>query len=989
MTAGIADKNQRDAALDASRSFIVQAPAGSGKTELLVQRYLRLLEVVRKPEEIVAITFTRKAAAEMKRRVLEKAAPELAPRLRIQTIDALCASLTRQMPVLAKFGAPPEIVQDASELYREAAVRALNELSAPVARLLAHLDNDGSGAARLIANMLAKRDQWMRRTGVPPTRAELEAALAAERERLLANARALLPGASAELAAELLTQQDEWRKRSMQAQALSGNEPLQGALAALLAMPPARYSDAQWQALEAILALLNPAVAQLKVVFAERMQCDFTEVAQGALRALGEPDEPTDLMLSLDYRIHHLLVDEFQDTSVSQWELLERLTAGWQPDEGKTLFVVGDPMQSIYRFREAEVALFLHARHAGLGSVRLEPLTLSTNFRSQAGVVDWINTVFRQVLPAQEDESSGAVPYSPSTAKYPALPGDAATWQLFEERADEAQETVRRVKEAQGTCAILVRNRSHLDEIVPALKEAGLRFRAIEIEQLGEKQVVQDLYALTRALLHPADRVAWLAILRAPWCGLALEDLARLAEGKSGRTIWELMNDDLVVCKLSEDGRKRLMRAWEPIGQAMIHRLRGTLRDRVEGCWLALGGPACVEDRTDLEDAGIYLDELERLEEAGAIGDLNVLAEALERLYALPDLEADERLQIMTIHKAKGLEFDTVLVPGLDRTPQQGDRPLFIHKELADRKLLLAPIRESGERKDAAYDYVRALEREAEDTEAGRLLYVACTRAKQRLHLLGCVKVGEDGQARAPNKRSLLAKVWCLASEITVVPSSPRRGGDEVAGVVDRLRRLPVDFALPAPPAPVQWQAPPEGREDAEQIEFSWVGETARHIGTVVHRWLQRIAEDALEGWDTKRLERLRSQFQIGLQQRGVPPVELEKAANLVSTALRNTITDDRGRWLLGPHPEARSEYRLRDATRRYVIDRVLRDEDGVRWIVDFKTSRHEGADIEAFLDRERERHGPQLERYARALGEARLGLYFALLRGWREWAVP
>jgi len=101
----IADQAERHAALDVTRSFIVQAPAGSGKTALLVERYLRLLKTVQKPEEIVAITFTKKAAAEMRRRVIEQISPELAPRLRIQTIDALCASLTAQMPVLSKFGA--------------------------------------------------------------------------------------------------------------------------------------------------------------------------------------------------------------------------------------------------------------------------------------------------------------------------------------------------------------------------------------------------------------------------------------------------------------------------------------------------------------------------------------------------------------------------------------------------------------------------------------------------------------------------------------------------------------------------------------------------------------------------------------------------------------------------------------------------------------------------------------------------------------------
>jgi len=134
-----ADHAQRQAALDPGRSFIVQAPAGSGKTGLLTQRFLRLLATADNPEEIVAITFTRKAAAEMRSRVTRQVSPDLATRLRIQTIDALCASLTAQMPVLARFGAQPAIAEDATDLYREAAARTLADLTPPVARLLAHL----------------------------------------------------------------------------------------------------------------------------------------------------------------------------------------------------------------------------------------------------------------------------------------------------------------------------------------------------------------------------------------------------------------------------------------------------------------------------------------------------------------------------------------------------------------------------------------------------------------------------------------------------------------------------------------------------------------------------------------------------------------------------------------------------------------------------------------------------------------------------------
>jgi len=972
-----ADEHQRRTALEVTRSFIVQAPAGSGKTALLVERYLRLLERVQRPEEIVAITFTRKAAAEMRKRVARQLSPDLATRLRIQTIDALCASLTSQMPVLARFGAQPAIAEDASDLYREAATRTLMTLTPPVARLLAHLDNNVAQACALLAEMLARRDQWLRQTGEAPTRAELEAALVEERARLIARARALYPQATPELAREVLTKQGKWRKvRPAAPEALKAVPGLEGALAALLLLPAERYTEAQWQALEAILALLKPAVAQLMTLFGEKGEVDFTQVAHGALAALGTPEAPTDLLLSLDHRIHHLLVDEFQDTSNSQWELLERLTAGWEPGDGRTVFVVGDPMQSIYRFRDAQVGLFLRARDRGLPNVPLERLTLSTNFRSQGAIVDWVNRVFPHVLPEREDEASGAVAYAPSVPFHAADAEGAPVLELFAERAAEARRVAEIVAEARGKTAILVRNRSHLDAIVPALKAAGQRFRAVEIEQLGEKQVVQDLYALTRALTHLADRVAWLAILRAPWCGLTLEALSAFFEADRDATIWERMQ-----------GEARLAPVVAILKPALENRLRGTLRDRVEGVWLALGGPACVEDATDLEDAEIYLDELERLEVAGELEDFGLLAESLDKLYALPDVEAGpEAVEIMTIHKAKGLEFDTVIVPGLDRSPRSGRRPLFAWRALAGGRLLLAPIDETGGEKEPLYAYVRTLDREAEDIEAGRLLYVAATRAESRLHLLGCVKLDEDGEAKSPAKRSLLGLAWGALEGSVPLPQVPTNAEvGEAARPGDTLRRLAADFEMPGAPPAVEWTVlEPAGRNE---IEFSWAGETARHVGTVVHAWLRRMAEDALRGWTKERIESLRPQFARELERRGVQPVEVSMAVERVAAALTNALADERGRWILGSHAEAWTEYRFRTRDgRSLVADRRIREASGAHWVIDYKTSRHEGADIEGFLDQEKARYAPQLEQYSERLGNARMGLYFPLLRGWREW---
>ena len=983
----IADQAARDAALDPRRSFIVQAPAGSGKTELLVRRYLKLLSQVEKPEEIVAITFTIKAAAEMRKRVLQEARnPEIAHRLRVQTIDAFCASLTRQMPVVSGFGAQPGIIEEADEHYREAAVRTLNELSPAACKLLLHLDNNVETATSMIASMLAKRDQWLRKTGSAPTRSDLERSLQRERERLVSHARSLHPRASPDFAAAALTQNCTWRVRGNPVPTAQQTEPLRQALEALLRMPEERYTDDQWETLGAILQLLPLAAAQLKLVFAERGETDFTEIAQGAVRALGTADNPTDLLLALDTRIKHILVDEFQDTSYSQFELLERLTAGWEQGDGRTLFLVGDPMQSIYRFREANVALFLQAWEQGLGSVALERLTLSTNFRSQAGLVDWYNASFPHILPPEADPASGAVPYTKATSKHPALSGSAATWHQASSRKTEAEKVVDLVRSASGTKAILVRNRLALAEIVPALRKAGIRYRAIEIEHLGEKQVVQDLYALTRALLHPGDRIAWLSLLRAPWCGLSLNQLLEIAgrDKERFKTIWELIKDDLFFSDFSRI-----------LAPAVANRERGSLRDRVEGVWLALGGPACVADKTELEDAERYLDELEKLEEQGPLTDLSRLHEAIDRLYALPDVDAtDADLQVMTIHKAKGLEFGTVIVPGLDMGPGGGESDLLLFNEqIASGGLLLAPIKPTGAETDPTYRYLRDLNAYAEDVESSRLLYVAATRAEKRLHLMACLGCDRDGELKRPAVHTLLARAWSAAEpHFSAEAAAAHTAEPARIEPVATFQRLAHGWRVTPPPESVRWTAPPEGGEEQE-IEFSWAGETARHVGTVVHHWLQRIADDAVRGWDTSRVDALRPLFKRELERRGIQRLRSNEVAGVVSDALKNSLQDEKGRWLLGPHPEARSEHRLRlrgtGGVRSYVIDRLFLDAAGKRWIVDFKTSRHEGGGIEQFLDEQRIRYEPQLNAYASAFEEAHLGLYFPLLRGWREWLGP
>jgi len=1077
------DSEARSAAIDPARSFVVQAPAGSGKTGLLIQRYLALLARVDAPEEIVALTFTRKAAEEMRARVLgalagafggpaasahdqktqalaQKAAERASARgwfladcpgrLRIQTFDSLCAQLVNQWPAAAGAGVAFAITDTPEALYAEAAWGTFGLLeqdtlvASALTDLLPTLANDIDKFVALVSALLERREQWLPillgSVAADPSqsRQRLEAAFRDQALAAMARAQDLCPdgvlitacsymeavtgdsewhAASLresdhtalvlwqQLADRLLTAKGEFRKRpagwpkalgpvaEFCAQ-LEGLPDLAQALAEMQAWGPCVYSDDQWRRLSALIRILPAASAELLLVFARHRQWDFTEVALRALQTLGSDGEPTDAALRLDRKLHHLLVDEFQDTSVLQYRLLERLTAEWVSGDDRSLFIVGDPMQSIYAFRKAEVSLFVRLATDGLGAWPLESLTLTANFRSQDGLVDWVNKSFGTILPSRFEADTGAVPHVAATAVRG--PGGEARMHALSDvdMATEAEYVARLVRDvrsddAQARVAILVRSRTHGHAIADACNRAGLRFSAVELYSLVARPVILDLLALTETLLLPGARLSALSSLRAPWCGLELADISALCEGDK-RPILDLLEDEARLSLLSPTGQVRARRFRDVLAHADVSRARVALVTRVEQAWIALRGPATLDSESGLLEAELFFRTLADLERAAEV-DLWELRERLKRLYAPPDPTADD-LQILTIHKAKGLEFDVVICPGLGRRTASDHRPLLLALEATayrEPEFLLAPLKADGEDADALYDCLWGMSARKRRHEWGRLLYVACTRARTALHLVGHCKRKDE----IWRPQGLLAVLWPVVSEAFEKPVGDL-GRSVSPPQIDRgaLKRLPQRALLADMQAlPIVW-VPEEG--PPENLVFDWAGACIRVVGVVVHALFAQFARQELPPVGPLP-EALRVRAGSLLRGYGLHGPEWEEAQRHVVQALERTLNDPQGRWILEAHTDARSEQALSALVDGQLltvrVDRSFVDADGVRWIIDYKTSRHEGSDRAAFLDQEQLRYTRQLTTYARLFTDldprpVELALYFPLLSAFRHW---
>lgn len=524
--------------------------------------------------------------------------------------------------------------------------------------------------------------------------------------------------------------------------------------------PPPCYTEEQWILLKALMTVLPQLVAELLFIFQKSNQVDFIEIALRAHQSLGDKNAPSDLSLQLGNQYRHILVDEFQDTSISQYLLLEKLTMTLSEYEGNTLFFVGDPMQSIYRFRRAEVSLFIEAKRRGMNDIKLTPITLIKNYRSKQKIISWVNDTFSKLFPKTEDYVLGAIPYVACEGSDVACEGNEIDEEINQSEVvlqtvteeDEHEKIINCIKQCQeknptGSIAILVRSRSHLKSLIPALTRENIVFQGLELDVLESRPIIRDLIALTRSLIHLSDRIAWLSLLRTPYANIELQDIEIIANYKPSLPIFLSMKEFQKISNLSENTKINLAKILPILNEAIDNRERVPLVNLVKKTWKQL--METIEYKNfnsqELSLMETYFAFCRELAQKEDLYNVGLLEEKIHNQYistnVIPLSIKDSKqvpLQIMTIHKAKGLEFDTVILPGLGRREMFDQTQLLLWEErrLANGKpyLILGPLKSAKIKKDPIYEYLRKQVRKRSEFENLRLLYVAATRAKKRLY---------------------------------------------------------------------------------------------------------------------------------------------------------------------------------------------------------------------------------------------------------------
>src|SRR5262245_2017890 len=837
----MSDAAARLHAVDPSQNVVLEASAGTGKTRVLVDRYVNLLRAGVDPDHILAITFTRKAAAEMRERIVERlrgasrlSAADLArwrdlkERLHdiaIPTIDAFCLSLLREFPLEADVDPAFELADD-TELPR--LVADTLDHTFRICRALARDDDD-------VALVFAQLGERRLRVGLGMLLDRRLVAPAALRRYLAGAPRDLSPAEACRRAADRLRVDvlevdgglepflaagpirhphfsmlaDDLRRfsrgesrfetRSEQAAfrvlvdrlrayfLTTDGKPRDAVFRGVEYRAADCVSDAAWKMHRQLASGIAPAVAEVLKAFRRdlnviqargvsrmfqialrqyerqletRALLDFSGVLERDVRLLKEMDEFAESRFRLEARYRHVLVDEFQDTSRAQWELVEQLVRNWGEGLGASadalapsIFIVGDRKQSIYAFRDADVGV-LDDAVAFVRSLRPsgDPRrAISVSFRSAPPVLAFVNDVFDAIAgeaPSRRDAfrflEHDRFPIDPAVPPEPHVVGimaDESVHRTADHVAAEiarllADDTVRdrasgHLRPARaGDVAILFRSRDSHREYERAVQARGISTYVYKGLGFFEADEVQDVVAVLRFLAEPSSNLRAAALLRSRLVRLSDRAVARLAPSLSDA----IMQPDLPLATdlLDADDRDVLdrLRRSVPGWLAKVDRLSpwelvsGILHETAYA-W-EIRGPGHRQARENLKKLGATV---RRFQNRG-YATLSRVADHLDELAVGDEsnaaIDARDAVSLMTVHAAKGLEFPIVFLVNLGRGTGGLRPPIRVTANFEGQpSIAIADFQSEADADTQA--------REREETK--RLLYVAMTRGRDRLYL--------------------------------------------------------------------------------------------------------------------------------------------------------------------------------------------------------------------------------------------------------------
>jgi len=1148
VTIDLIDQESRRNALDVTRSFHVESPAGSGKTMLLTTRFVKLLGTVEHPSEILALTYTEKAAQEMRSRVvnalqrasrgepadgdadgvlLRSAAGALerhggrvdlaasSNALNIMTFHGFCRYLAARAPLEGGINPEFDIIDETMQpqMAKESigfTITRLDRLPAGHAsrtalenRLLYH-DNNRRDLETELVDIIRRRDSFADLTGTiresggsDPARltavlkertrfyverrlAELEknfgrselgrswnefihhlesegAAAAGMLPRQTPSARWEDLSLWKSIAGVLLTKEGTPRKQlGPKAGFYQGFQKSEWGnritgmphhLASLLKetreFPAEDEPPADIDVLFDLIILCAEVIDDYERLCRRRSLVDFTGLEKCALRILDTAD-PSELSLFLDHRLTHILIDEFQDTNRTQWELLKYLVGGWEPGDGKTVFIVGDPKQSIYAFRNAEVGLFYEAKEGiprpGLPPLTLSSLRLEANFRSHPRLIEWANDLFGTAVMTDPDADADETPFSPSTAAD--INGERETPRLdlavFADpdrdraRDNEADWLASQVKklvvETGGTqsLGILLFTRNRLTRYLKALRKAEVPVQVEEGLRLADRPEAAHLIQTARLLVRPHDDLAWASLLRSPWswCDISILVETALSEGRS----W------IDKIRRTSRDRQELRSIVHALDRGLMRIGRDPLGTVVRKFWEDLDGPGITAAVYGMAGVANCIRLCEILNEA----DRGTPQESLARFENLMDgfyepadpTTARSPVKMMTIHHAKGLEFDIVFLPFLDWRSLSGGNsknPPYLVERIPGRREdhLIATAKD--QRASAPHPLYKILQRFSKQRawgEAKRWFYVAATRARFHLVMSGVADEKND-RLSAPSDSPL---TWILEHEarsrvnpgietlssegsfLSVSVNPPSVGNNERNVVKRPVVSLPPSieitpekpaFTVTPSPSAIPEAAPgsdfpgeplPETSENGADTALTpGIPGKAAIRGTVLHRLLKHYIEKKRFPSSRSVAEALKREGLDGESALDIAPALLTEAADTVNSPFIAGLLNADGAII---HSEWKLEEALSpESLRSGAIDLAVFD-GASWWIIDFKSgSPPDGRSVDDYVASESNRYRNQIEAYRR-LVEAReesqsvpirAGIFFTAPGIWSE----